>query len=81
MVRIKYHLFSIKANIHILSSDRLKVVGDPELDTDTLQTVTQNHTYGIKIACKLVHVGCCRMSQIMETHMGHPSVSQKLPKV
>lgn len=61
MVCIKHHLFPIQTHIYILSGDRLKVIGDSELDTDALQAVPQDHTYGIKIACKLMHVGCCRM--------------------
>lgn len=81
MVCIKHHLFPIQTHIYILSGDRLKVIGDSELDTDALQAVPQDHTYGIKIACKLMHVGCCRMSQVMKTHMRHPSVPQKLTKI
>lgn len=54
MVCIKHHLFPIQTHIYILSGDRLKVIGDSELDTDALQAVPQDHTYGIKIACKLM---------------------------
>ena len=81
MVRIEYYLFPVKANIHVLCCDRFKVVRDTKLDANALQAVTQDHTYGKKVTCKLVHVGRCGMSQIMEAHMRHPHVSQKLPKV
>ena len=81
VVCIEYNLFPVKANIHILCCDRFKIVRDTKLDANTLQAMAKDHTNGIEIACELVHVGRCRMSQVMETHMGHPRVSQKLPKV
>ena len=66
MVRIQDERLAFKPDIYVLSSNRLHVVGDTQLDTDALQAVPKDLSHCIEVPSQLMHVGRCGMPQIVE---------------
>ena len=81
MVRIQDERLAVKPDIYVLSSNRLHVVGDTQLDTDALQAVPKDLSHCIEVPSQLMHVGRCGMPQIVEADMSQPLMTKELAKV
>ena len=81
MIGVQDDQLALHPYIHILRRDGFQVVGELELNADSLQAVPQDLSDRIEVSGQLVHIRCCRMPQIVKTDMGHLCVTQKLSKI
>ena len=59
MIGFQHRLFPFQPHVNVLRRYRFKVGGDTQRHTNAFEGMPQNLAYGVKVACELVHIGCC----------------------